>query len=111
MTIYSPGNIVLLDYPYTTGGKAKRRPALVVLDSGDADIVVARVTSQIARSSFDVTVVDWAAAGLQLPSIARLDKLLTLEKPLVVRTLGSLSTADRKQIAGVLTTLVIERMQ
>ena len=76
---YSLGTIVFLDYPYTTGGKAKRRPALVLLDLGDADIVVARITSQTPRSRFDVTVADWATAGLQLASIVRLDKLLTVE--------------------------------
>src|SRR5690242_6066445 len=105
MTTYSPGSFVLLDYPYTTGGKSKKRPSLVVLDSAYADIVVARVTSQAASSYFDVSISDWSGAGLQLPSIARLDKLLTVEKSLVVRTLSSLTPADRQQIVRVLKSL------
>ncbi len=43
MKRYQPGEIVLLLFPFTDMGGAKRRPALVLLDTGDIDIVVARV--------------------------------------------------------------------
>ena len=45
-TSYLPGDLVLVDFPFTTGGPGKPRPALVVLDTGDADVVLARVTTQ-----------------------------------------------------------------
>ena len=105
MMTHNPGTIVFLDYPYAIGGKSKARPALVVLDSGDADIVVAKITSQTRTSNHDVPVIDWVAAGLRLPSIVRLHKLVTVEKALVLRTLGSLSSPDRKAVGGVLSSL------
>jgi mRNA interferase MazF len=79
MTTYSHGAIVIVDFPFTSGGGSKRRPALVVLDSGDADVVVARLTTQAKQGPHDVEVVDWASAGLRAPTIARLHKLLTVE--------------------------------
>ena len=41
-TSYQPGEVVLVAFPFTGGPHVKRRPALVILDSGDADVVVAR---------------------------------------------------------------------
>jgi len=75
---------------------------LVILDSGDADIVVARVTTQSYRTAFDVAIVDWHAAGLLAPSVVRLHKLATLAKSLIGRSLGQVSTTDRQRIAAVL---------
>lgn len=102
MTTYDPGDIVLVDFPFVSGGQTRRRPALVLLNTGDADVLVARVTSQSRQDAFDVEISDWGDAGLLLPSIARLHKLATLEKSLVVRTLGRLQQADHRAIAAVL---------
>ena len=78
MKNYRQGEIVLLAFPFVGGTGTKRRPALVLLDTGNADIVVARITSQAARSSFDVELTEWQADGLLLPSIVRLHKVATL---------------------------------
>ena len=98
MESYRSGDIVLLEFPFTDAAGTKRRPALVLLDLGDADIVVARVTSQIAQTAFDVELVGWQQAGLRLPSVVRVHKLATLEKNLVEHRLGTLATADWVQV-------------
>jgi len=54
MQDYRPGEIVLLSFPFADATREKRRPALVLLDIGDEDIVVGRVTSQVAQGSFDI---------------------------------------------------------
>jgi len=64
MTTYELGNIVLIDFPFASGGEKRRRPALVLLDTGDADLVVARVTSQSRQDALDIETVDWRGAGL-----------------------------------------------
>ena len=94
---YLPGDVVLLSFPFANATGAKRRPALVLLDTGDDDIVVARITSQIPPTSFDVVLVDWQQAGLLLPSVVRLHKLATLEKRLVIRHLGRVTPGDWAQ--------------
>ncbi len=77
---YRFGEILLLDFPYTDGAGASRRPALVLLDTGDNDVVVSRVTGQPARDQYDIEVNDLGSAGLRLQSIVRLHKLATLKK-------------------------------
>ena len=99
---YRFGEILLLDFPYTDGAAASRRPALVLLDTGDDDVVVSRVTSQPARGQYDIEVNDLGSAGLRLQSIVRLHKLGTLKKRLVQRRMGSLSEVDRNRVRQAL---------
>ncbi len=48
----------MLLFPFTGRQGAKRRPALVLLDTGDSDIVVARVTGQARQSPYDIEITD-----------------------------------------------------
>jgi len=102
MITYQPGELLLVDFPLTTSGPGKPRPALVVLDTGDADVVLARVTTQPHCSAFDVPIAAWQQAGLLAPSIVRLHKLATLAKTRVHKHLGTLDATDRRIIASVL---------
>jgi mRNA interferase MazF len=106
MTNYQPGEIVLIFVPYTGGGGGKTRPALVIADTGDADVLVARITTQPASSAHDVTLTDWKGAGLLAPPIVRAHKLATLEKALVQKLLGKLTASDHKQVGAALHGLV-----
>ncbi|MEP6963789.1 MAG: type II toxin-antitoxin system PemK/MazF family toxin, partial [Acidobacteriota bacterium] len=102
MTQFERGDVVLLAFPFTSSVGAKQRPALVLLDSGDQDILVARITTQSYESPFDSTIQDWRAAGLLGQSIARLHKLAAVEKSLVRRQLGRISPADLAAIGIIL---------
>ena len=48
-------------HSYTGGGK--QRPAMVLLDTGDDDLIVARVTTQRHTSEFDAAIQNWSEAG------------------------------------------------
>ncbi len=98
MENYQSGEVVLVEFLFTGVTQSKRRPGLVLLDTGDKDIIVARITSQITRTIFDVEIVEWQQAGLLRPSVVRLHKLNTLEKLLVERRLGILQPSDWKQV-------------
>ena len=98
---YQAGEMVLLSFPFSDATGARRRPALVLLDTGDEDMVVARITSQTLRTSFDVEIMEWQQVGLLLPSVVRLDKVATLEKNLVERRLGRLTTGDWIRVRAI----------
>jgi mRNA interferase MazF len=100
--------VVLIAFPFTGGQQAKNRPALVILDEGDADLLVARITSRPGHSASDVTLSEWKAAGLLVPSVARIGKMATLEKTMVRRKLGSLQAADRKLVAAAARAILAE---
>jgi len=98
MASYAAGDIVLLRFPFTDASGSKRRPALVLLDTGDDDIVVARVTGQLSTSSPDVTLNEWQQAGLLLPSVVRLHKVATLKRSLIDNKLGRLAPDDWSRV-------------
>jgi mRNA interferase MazF len=92
---YSFADILFVDFPLSDASGTKIRPALVILDSGDADVLVARVSGQDPRSRFDIVLKNWQEANLMLPSIVRSDKLATIDKRFVRRSLGILSAVDK----------------
>src|SRR5262249_34951772 len=97
-TSCQPGDVVLVDFPFTTTSADKSRPALVILDAGDADLVLVRIKTQKYQTPFDLEILDWQTAGLLAPSTVRVHKLATLIKVRVQRTLGSISTSDRQRV-------------
>lgn len=99
---YSFGEVLLLAFPFSDAAGVKRRPALVLLDIGDSDVLVARITGQLTQTQFDIELQEWQQAGLRLPSVIRLHKLATLEKQLVERSLGKLSEPDLQQVQLIL---------
>lgn len=98
MITYQPGEIILADFPFIDSSGAKRRPLLVLIDTGDADIIVAPISSQKAQSRFEITLQEWWRAGLEYPSMVRVHKVTTTGKRLVIRTLGSLTPRDWAQV-------------
>src|SRR5947209_11142004 len=101
-TAYRRGDLVLLAFPFAGAAVAKARPAMVVADTGDADLVVARVTTQLHAASWDHEIAVWRAAGLLAPSAVRLHKLATLERRLVQRPLGRLTDGDLRRVSAIL---------
>ncbi len=91
------GEIVLLKFPFTDGDKSKKRPALILLDSNDGDIVVCRITSKLYNSDYDFRIENWEKVGLKLPSVIRLHKIATLDKLLIEQIIGIID-AELKMI-------------
>ncbi len=91
------GEIVLSQFPFTSGTLSKIRPALVLFDL-QRDVLICRVTSALHNGPLDVLLTDWQTAGLLRPSVARLDRLVTADKAVLIRRLGLLSARDLESV-------------
>jgi mRNA interferase MazF len=91
------GDVVLCRFPFTSGVAAKVRPALVLFDLSH-DLIVCRITSAPAVDPLDVTVDHWQAAGLNQRSTVRLNRIVTIERSIVLRKLGTLDSADQAHV-------------
>ncbi|WP_427159133.1 type II toxin-antitoxin system PemK/MazF family toxin [Aliinostoc sp. HNIBRCY26] len=98
MQNYQSGSVILLKLPFSDAVTFKLRPVLLILDTGDDDVIVARITSQITHTAFDVEIIEWQQAGLMRPSVVRLHKINTVEKRLLERQLGNLQPNDWEKI-------------
>ena len=92
------GDVVLCEFPFTSGAKSKIRPALLLFDFGE-DALICRITSVLHSEPLDVQIRDWRGAGLLRPSVARLSRLVTAEKTIFLRCLGRLTAGDAAAIA------------
>ena len=97
----SSGDVVVLDFPGVQG--IKRRPAVILSSdlyhASRPDVIIGLITSQTSSAvgPTDYTLVDWAAAGLRLPSAFRAF-LVTLPVPPETARIGTLSETDWREV-------------
>jgi mRNA interferase MazF len=104
----SRGDVVLVDYPFSSGGGFKRRPALVVQNDRDnarlTNTIVAMITSYTARVHedtqllIDISTPEGRRSGLRQLSAVICNNLFTIEQRLVLQRIGVLSGNDISQI-------------
>ena len=99
------GDIVLLRFPFTDGNTFKKRPALIVNDCKDGDIIVCRITSRLYNSRYDIYIDNWEKSGLKLPSIIRVHKIATLEKNMVELIMGKIDESLKADIRNIISNL------
>jgi len=102
MTTYKFGEIVLIGFPHTDLQGISKRPAVVLYDSGDQDVLVARITTQQYTTEADYRIADWKKCGLLADSYIRLGKQATIEKQYVIKQLGTLAVPEIKNLKSIL---------
>ena len=102
MDTYHFGDVVLVDFPFADRNAEKRRPGLVLAQDSHGDLLIARITSKSVELPTDITLMDWKAAGLNIPSNVRLLKLATTHASYVLRRLGKASATDRQTAINAL---------
>lgn len=111
-TSYNFGDVVLVPFPFTNQASSKRRPAVVISSYAyhqhHPDLIVMAITSLRPVQSFgEVLISDWQGAGL-LRSSAIKPVIATLERRLVIKTLGRLSAQDQRTLKDALQTFLRE---
>ena len=101
-TMPQPGEIWIAEIPFTSGTASKLRPVLVLWTDA-SDVVVAAVTSASPRSTTDVALQNWSAAGLRVASTVRLSRLDCLEQSLLRRRLGIVAHNDAQELKRIWT--------
>ena len=103
MTRFEFGNVVLVPFPFTDQSATKKRPAVVISSSAynaeRPDLIIMAVTSQLrpTNSLGEVVVIQWREAGLLKPSAIK-PVITTIEKGLVIKTMGRLNDEDQRSL-------------
>ena len=100
----SKGDIVLVPFPFTDLSGQKVRPALILhWEGGGDDCVVAFISSVKTKRklAFDIAMSKSEGNGLKVDSVIKVNKLATLQKKIIIGTLGTLepvhmTTVDKK---------------
>jgi mRNA interferase MazF len=108
----SRGDVVLIRFPHPSGGRGKRRPAVVVQADAYSTVVntlvLAEITSNLTLASdpaclfIDVTTAEGKATGLISDSVVSCLALVYVYADDANQVLGSLSPAMMHQLEGCL---------
>jgi mRNA interferase MazF len=107
------GDVVVVAFPYATGGGGKHRPALVVQSDRNnqrlSNTIVAMITGNIRLAAMEPTQVlidpssaEGKSSGLAYPSAVKCENLYTVSQQDILRTLGTLSASLMAQIEDCL---------
>ena len=102
MITYSIGDIILIGFPHTDLQGISKRPAIVLYDSGDQDVLVARITTQEYTASTDYKILEWTKCGLLAESYIRLSKQAAIEKGYIIKKLGILEAPEIEAVRSIL---------
>jgi len=102
MTRYSFGDIVIIGFPFTNMNSAVLRPAVVLADVGDEDIIVSKITSQRRDVETDLYINNWQDKGLLRKSYVRLSKIATLNRKDIRKKISSLDEEDQRKAKEIL---------
>lgn len=96
------GKIVLIPFPFTDLTSTKMRPALVLYES-EKDVVVAFISSRIAKTKptdivIDKTHSEFKQTGLKVESSIKIDKIATLSKSLIIGEIGNVGPILKKEV-------------
>lgn len=109
------GDVIRLDYPFSSGIGSKVRPALVVQADRDnarmSNTIVALITRTLYRVGevdtqllIDIATPDGQATGLQSTSAVNCSHLFTVSESLIRKKIGALSNAAMLQVNECLRT-------
>src|SRR5438128_1787492 len=104
-SIFTLGDILIINFPFTDGKSSKRRPVIVIKHTDDNDLLVAKITSQAYNTEFDMKINDWQQAGLTL-SFVRIHKIQTIHSSLIFGHIGRLTLADLKLVKKTIVALI-----
>ncbi|HEY8780411.1 MAG TPA: type II toxin-antitoxin system PemK/MazF family toxin [Mucilaginibacter sp.] len=106
MANYKLGEIVLIKFPFTDNLTFKKRPALIIRDTNDGDVIVCRITSKLYDTKYDVELKNWKQNGLQFPSVIRIHKIASLEKNMIDKKLGEIDNNVKLQVEKTFNSII-----
>jgi mRNA interferase MazF len=94
------GDVVVIPFPFTNLAGIKRRPAFVITNLPEDDIIICQITSKNKSDSFalPVTRTDFISGSLPVDSFIRPNKIFTADKNIILSTAGHLSDAKINEI-------------
>jgi mRNA interferase MazF len=100
---YSKNDVIIVRYPFSDISSSKVRPAVVIsAPHVSEDVFVIPLTSgTISLLAGEFVLADWAKAGLNVETAVNRG-IYTVNKKLIIKKVGKLSTSDFKRLESSL---------
>ncbi|MBI2136039.1 type II toxin-antitoxin system PemK/MazF family toxin [Candidatus Woesearchaeota archaeon] len=101
--MYSKGDIVIIEFPFSDLTNSKKRPMLVLAERGD-DIIGCAITSNLDTDGLLID--DFEEGSLPLKSKVKYWQIHTFLKSLVLRKIARMSKKSYKDLVGKINELI-----
>ena len=103
---YSFGEVVLVDFPFSSNLGIKKRPAVIIsktdFNNSREDIILVAITSKVDDLTIgEALLINWKEAGLVKPSAFK-SVIFTVEKQFIDKTIGELTKTDKEILSDCL---------
>lgn len=94
------GDIIVIDFPFSSLKESKRRPVLILKVPKGGDVIVNQITSSSYEKPVEIKIEnkDFKQGSLKRESFIRIDKIGSIEKSLIKYKIGSLKPEKFKEI-------------
>ena len=105
-------DLVWVKLPFTSLEESKTRPAVVVSNNDynkkQDDVVVCAVTSKLDNTAYSIFIgqKNLSTGRLPVKSMIRADKIMQVEKSLIIRSFGQLDDETFDALTGKITNLI-----
>jgi len=93
--MYSRGEVILIPVPFSNLSASKKRPGLVISNDNynqtSSDLIIVAITSNLAQPGIPFSNSDMVQGQLPKSSIIRYDKIYSLDKNIIVKSIGKVS--------------------
>jgi|SRR3989344_5984861 len=110
MEKFVKGDVIVLSFPFSDLSSSKKRPALVLSNIVDNDLILCQITSQqrFDKSSIPLEDSDFKKGKLSLISNIRPNKLFTADKEIIDYKIGSLNEKKLKEVIDIIIKILRE---
>ncbi|MFH1012615.1 MAG: type II toxin-antitoxin system PemK/MazF family toxin [Candidatus Peregrinibacteria bacterium] len=97
---YKKGEIVFVNFPYTNFIEFKVRPALVLRNQYDDDVLLLPISTTVNLQRHDLVIKEphYAGKALTVESAVRIGKMTNVESDLIIKKFGQLKPEFFKQV-------------
>ena len=94
------GDVVVIAFPFSDLSSSKRRPALVIAEASENELILSQITSRsfCDSHSVEINTDDFENGGLRISSNIRVNKLFTAEAGIIIYKAGSLKPEKTKEV-------------
>ena len=94
------GDIIVISFPFSDLSSSKRRPALVLARLQGDDLILCQITSESRLDSYAIRLEssDFSKGKLNVVSMIRPNKLITIDKSLIQYKIGALKHEKLKEV-------------
>jgi mRNA interferase MazF len=100
MAKFIKGSVVVVPFPFSDLSQAKKRPALVITDLNNNDLILCQITSQQIYDDYSIALndKDFSKGSLKKESNIRPNRVFTADKNIILYEVGQVNEKKINQV-------------